>query len=201
MQFESRGYGDAIAAPFCPEQDLEDALFEGLGGRSWNRIDSRADQADADLRRPQRAAVDWGFRHNEPVRWLAKPNPWGRRTAAVMSWVIDLAIEGLALSAATFHPEFLLPLGEHGHCRELGRDHPDGPGADTAPTNFAVWRAWIHSITSMVAGLRSKMRRHREIRRISAAWVTMDDRTLKDIEISRYEIEYARDARIGADVS
>jgi uncharacterized protein YjiS (DUF1127 family) len=39
------------------------------------------------------------------------------------------------------------------------------------------------------------MRREREIGRIRAAWETIDDRTLKDIGISRYEIEYARGAR------
>jgi uncharacterized protein YjiS (DUF1127 family) len=39
------------------------------------------------------------------------------------------------------------------------------------------------------------MRREREIRRITAAWKTIDDRTLKDIGICRYEIEYGRDAR------
>jgi uncharacterized protein YjiS (DUF1127 family) len=41
----------------------------------------------------------------------------------------------------------------------------------------------------------SRMLRGREIRRIRASWEAIDDRTLKDIGISRYEIEYARDPR------
>jgi len=62
-------------------------------------------------------------------------------------------------------------------------------------TDFARWRACINSIASIVAELWSRMRRERQIRRIAAAWATIDDRTLKDIGISRYEIEYGRDPR------
>jgi uncharacterized protein YjiS (DUF1127 family) len=67
--------------------------------------------------------------------------------------------------------------------------------ADDAPTNLAGWRAWITSISSVVAELWSKMRRDREIRRIRAAWEMVDDRTLKDIGVSRYEIQYGMNAR------
>jgi uncharacterized protein YjiS (DUF1127 family) len=214
MQFESQWSGDAIAAAFCPTYDREDAFFEDLGGRSWG-VDRGGDQADAnpiaivlkdrrDLaaklapscptpsseQRPQCAAVDWGI-----SRCLSKPNPRGRRAAAVRSWLIDAAIEGLALSAATLHREFFR-WGEHAHRRDLGKDRLDGPDADTAPADFAVWRVWINSTASIVAELWSRMRREREIRRISAAWEAIDDRTLKDIGISRCEIEYARDARL-----
>jgi len=140
MQFESQWPGDAIAAPFCPKHVRENALLEGHGGGSWSRIDSRADLGDAELRRSQCAAINWDITRNEPIRCLSKPNPWGRRVAAVTSWVIT-------------------------------------------------------AITSIVAELWSKMRREREIRRISAAWETIDDRTLKDIGICRCEIEYGRDAR------
>ena len=69
-----------------------------------------------------------------------------------------------------------------------------GINTDTAPADFACWRACIKSIASIVAELWSRMRRERQIRRIGAAWGTIDDRTLTDIGISRYEIEYARDA-------
>jgi uncharacterized protein YjiS (DUF1127 family) len=40
-----------------------------------------------------------------------------------------------------------------------------------------------------------EMLRECEICHIRAAWKMIDDRPLKDIGISRYEIEYARDAR------
>jgi hypothetical protein len=43
--------------------------------------------------------------------------------------VIDLAIEGLALSAVALHPEFFLPPAERDPRRDFGKDRPDGPGA------------------------------------------------------------------------
>jgi hypothetical protein len=63
MQLENQWPGDAIAAPFCPEHDRKGAL-EDLASRSSSLIDSLADQPDADLRRPQCAAVNWNSRHN-----------------------------------------------------------------------------------------------------------------------------------------
>ena len=135
MQCQSQWPGDAIAAPFCPACDRGDAFFEGLG-RSWNRVDSRADQTR--------------------VLW---------------------------------------PTGEYTGRRELAKDRASARRAETVRTDFAGWRAWITSITSILIELRSRMRRQREIRRIRAAWETIDDRMLKDIGISRYEIEYARDPR------
>jgi uncharacterized protein YjiS (DUF1127 family) len=39
------------------------------------------------------------------------------------------------------------------------------------------------------------IRHAREIGRIRAIWERIDDRTLKDIGVSRYEIEYAIEAR------
>lgn len=56
-------------------------------------------------------------------------------------------------------------------------------------------RSWIGMLTSILGQLRSRMHRRREIRRIDAAWTMVDDCLLKDIGISRLEIEYARDAR------
>jgi hypothetical protein len=52
--------------------------------------------------------------------------------ATVMSWAIDLAIEGFALSAASLYPEFFLPVDEHAHRRDHGKDCHDGRRADTA---------------------------------------------------------------------
>jgi uncharacterized protein YjiS (DUF1127 family) len=72
------------------------------------------------------------------------------------------------------------------------RLQPAGVDTDTAPTDFAGWRT---SITSIVAELWSRLLRERKIRRIRAAWEMIDGRTLKDIGISRYEIEYGRHAR------
>jgi len=219
MQCESRWPGDAIAAPFCPACDRGDGFFDGLG-RSWNRVDSRADRADADTtavvlkdRRDavikpapgwsppssqqllRRVAVNRRISHAEPVRWLSQPNPWGRWCAAVMSLLIDHILGGFALAATTLHREFWWRTSEYPSRRGPAKDRPSARRADTAPTIFAGRSAWITSITSILTELRSRMLREREIRRIRAAWETIDDRTLKDIGISRCEIEYARDPR------
>lgn len=55
-------------------------------------------------------------------------------------------------------------------------------------------RRWISLLISILGELRSRMHRRREIRRISAAWALVDDRTLNDIGTSRLEVEYATNA-------
>jgi uncharacterized protein YjiS (DUF1127 family) len=56
-------------------------------------------------------------------------------------------------------------------------------------------RRWIGLLTSILGELRSRIHRRREIQRVSAAWTMVDERTLKDIGISRLEVEYLMDAR------
>jgi uncharacterized protein YjiS (DUF1127 family) len=68
-------------------------------------------------------------------------------------------------------------------------------GAENEHTNLVYRPTCSTSIASILAWLWSRIRRHREIHRIKAAWGMIDDRTLEDIGLSRYEIEYARDAR------
>jgi uncharacterized protein YjiS (DUF1127 family) len=138
MQFEiqrGQGLGGAIAAPVCPAYDRGAAFFQGLG-RSWNRVNGRADRTR--------------------VLWRA---------------------------------------GEYTGRRYLAKDRDSARRAEIARTNFAGPRAWISSTTSILTELWSRMLREREIRRIRAAWRAIDDRTLKDIGVSRYEIEYAGDRR------
>ena len=67
--------------------------------------------------------------------------------------------------------------------------------AENEHTNFLYQATWSTPITSILAGIWSKILRQRETRRIKAAWEMIDDRTLRDIGISRNEIERARDAR------
>jgi len=76
--------------------------------------------------------------------------------------------------------------------------NPRLPRADVntgnEPTSLAGWRGWITSIVSIIAELCSKRIREREMRRLAAGWERLDDRTLEDIGVSRYEIEFGRDA-------
>jgi uncharacterized protein YjiS (DUF1127 family) len=81
-----------------------------------------------------------------------------------------------------------------GH-RAPTRDLVVAERAGTEQTDFANRPTWSNSIASILTGLWSRLRLHREIHRIKAAWGMIDDRTLEDIGVSRYEIEYARDAR------
>lgn len=70
----------------------------------------------------------------------------------------------------------------------------DAVGTDNEPTRFAgSGVGWITSIGSIIAE-RSKRMRERGIRRLAAGWEKLDDRILKDIGVSRHEIESRRDA-------
>jgi len=88
-------------------------------------------------------------------------------------------------------PVWAAHLGRRGPTQDRAVVEP----AETEQTDFTDRPTWGSSIASILAGLWSRIRRHREIRRINAAWETIDNRTLEDIGVSRYEIEYARDAR------
>jgi uncharacterized protein YjiS (DUF1127 family) len=49
--------------------------------------------------------------------------------------------------------------------------------------------AWIASLASLPGALWSRVLRDRERRRIGTAWDFVDDRTLRDIGVSRHDIE------------
>jgi hypothetical protein len=75
----------------------------------------------------------------------------------------------------------------------------DWRGTATAvPTKSGGWRRRVGSIASIVARLWPRVLRERQFGRVRAAWRTIDDRTLKDIGMSRIEFEYAKDARQGS---
>ena len=148
MRYERLRQCDAIAAPIHGWFDREDGKFEGLGGQSWDQVDSWSNRTNAGL-----AAVKEGIGHPQPGR-------------AVYSGDRGQAKDG----SAALH-------AEHEH------------------TNFVYRATWRALLTSILAGLWSKILRQRETHHIEAAWEMIDDRILKDIGISRYEIERARDAR------
>jgi uncharacterized protein YjiS (DUF1127 family) len=84
-------------------------------------------------------------------------------------------------------------------------EHPGGfytvrgrAAAARGESGFAAFAGrcrWIASAASFFSVLLSRIRHAREIGRIRAAWATIDDRTLMDIGVSRYEIEYGEEAR------
>jgi hypothetical protein len=64
---------------------------------------------------------------------------------------------------------------------------PTEVGFDLATISLRGWGRWISLITSIVAKLWLRMARERGLRRMRAAWATIDDRTLRDIGVSRWE--------------
>ena len=60
-----------------------------------------------------------------------------------------------------------------------------------ASINLGRLDRWISLLTKIVAELWLRMARKREIRRMRTAWATIDDRTLRDIGVSRWEMAYA----------
>jgi uncharacterized protein YjiS (DUF1127 family) len=103
------------------------------------------------------------------------------------------------------HPgEFGVPRGS-GKRQAFDEDNNDREGHRSGdPTScipqpsagiLAGWRARIVSIASIPVGLWRAMLFKSESRRMRAAWEALDDRTLRDIGISRCEIEHATHGR------
>jgi uncharacterized protein YjiS (DUF1127 family) len=63
--------------------------------------------------------------------------------------------------------------------------------SDLAAINLKACGRWFNLMTAGLTELWSRMARQREMRRRRAAWATIDDRTLKDIGVSRWEVAYA----------
>jgi uncharacterized protein YjiS (DUF1127 family) len=78
-------------------------------------------------------------------------------------------------------------------CHQRSRDSKilEPARAGTLRTDRTSWYRWMGMITPMLVRLWSRESRKREFARIRAAWKTIDDRMLRDIGVSRYEIEYA----------
>ena len=127
----------------------------------------------------------WTFMVHVTTTMPAHPNKHRKRAIELME--AGLATPGEISRALSLDPSLVRSWRRRA-----------GINTETAPSDFFAWRVWITSIASIVAKLWSRMLREREIRRLRAAWETVDDRTLKDIGISRYEIEYGRDPRHGS---
>ena len=81
-------------------------------------------------------------------------------------------------------------------CVDDGSWSPTDIRPDQSPVAKSTYpRGLVVMLTSILGGLGSRIRRRRELRRISAAWAMVDERLLKDIGISRLEVEHARDTR------
>ena len=193
MQSESEWLRDPMTARLCHiyvldltvvvVKDRRDAVMELMPACSLPRSKQGRRCSGADRRSS----------HTKPVSSLSRPKTQCR-AATAMPVAIEHADGGIAPSACTLHPEFFQTASEHPGRRYPARDRVAAGLVETGSAGFAGRRRRITSVTSFFAELWSRIRERREIRRIRAAWRTIDDRTLKDIGVSRYEIEYARDA-------
>jgi uncharacterized protein YjiS (DUF1127 family) len=68
---------------------------------------------------------------------------------------------------------------------------PTNVGFGPAPISSGRWDRWTSLIAAIVAKLWVRMAREREMRRMLLVWATIDDRTLRDIGVSRLEIVYS----------
>jgi uncharacterized protein YjiS (DUF1127 family) len=131
---------------------------------------------------------------------------------AVMSWTFAQALAGCAAYAEAMYPGLADAQSGHGNpgqvrsempsvaAGESGRAGPISLPRQTAPGTLAVkaectarsdgTRFSNASVTSVVGRFRSRMRRAREQRLAIAELRALDDRSLRDIGISRSEITY-----------
>jgi uncharacterized protein YjiS (DUF1127 family) len=160
------------------------------------------------------ATPDRNARGEEPVPQSRGPSTWRPAIAAAMSRTTTALVDGFALSAAAVHSEFTwLPTAQVGYddpVEELAREgrsetqkrlllSPPGQSSawgDVKPddlarsgsegTDLPSWRA---RAASLPAKLWSSVRRQGRIRQMRVGWDAIDNHTLRDIGLSRYEID------------
>lgn len=185
------------------DANLRPIVLKDPGGAA-TRLAPRCAASRA-LQTPPRAVANRSSRQVPPVHSVPQRNTCGRWVGMLMSPVVEWLIKGFALSTAAGSPEFF-PLtdnraGSRGEARksrpepwlESGRSVVRGGTTarnvsrrlETVRTDAAHGRIFI----AIVAEMWSSVRRWHERRRIREAWETIDDRTLRDIGLSRCEME------------
>jgi uncharacterized protein YjiS (DUF1127 family) len=194
MRSESEYLGDLVTARLCQLYVLDLTVVVVKDRRE--AVIALAPGCSLSSSKQQRRCLVAGRRssHAKPVGSLSRPKTQCRAPTA-MPVAIEQADEGTSPPACTLHPEFFEVASEHPGLRCRVRDRVAAGLVETGVADFAGRRRWITSLTSFFAELWLIIRHAREIRRIRAVWETIDDRTLKDIGVSRYEIEYATEAR------
>ena len=132
---------------------------------------------------------------------------WQRSIGAAISSVMDCCVEGFALHVTSLHPEiFLSPRDKEAHALEQPQlEQPQRRQAlmkssferDDAtslmslgtvpPWGSSRWSWWLFSLP---ARLWSRLAEAQQHRRSTAALEALDDRTLKDLGLTRNEIHH-----------
>jgi uncharacterized protein YjiS (DUF1127 family) len=139
---------------------------------------------------------------------------WRRAIGAAVASVMDGVTQGFALHAPTLHPQIFWSLLDHGaadsaqpegHAQNRRLAPPQPRQAVTVssfePHESTRWISsrnspvgnpgrWSARVSSLPGRLWSRMLDAFERQRATRALEALDDRTLKDMGISRYEIDY-----------
>jgi uncharacterized protein YjiS (DUF1127 family) len=129
----------------------------------------------------------------EALESLRHMTSFARRAAAAPEAApkkpLGALIEGFALGATAFHPgPWMLPIDRVGEADIVEEAQPRRPGA-AARAAGAVGAAMVRTWQAY--------RRHREAARATRLLMEMDDRSLRDIGLSRLDVGHA--ARHGRD--
>lgn len=216
MQFMKRSSGAAAERMRRSDDGIFDVVVRGPQSRDEDGADTgdRSRNGDMSDVAPGVLAIFMpdGFRHlSDTAPWFAPdaaPSPRSSPLAAAMSWIAMQVLEGFALCAIA-HSGFVCPPSERPVpdrvpdnatqiSRLLRRPDADQPAMDgaieaDAVASFETARAILPNrgtrAMALLAGLWSSALRRREIMRMRAAWQILDDRTLKDIGLSRHEAD------------
>jgi uncharacterized protein YjiS (DUF1127 family) len=144
---------------------------------------------------------------NDPRGRLSDIERWRRSIGAAISSVMDCAAEGFALHVTGLHPEIFWTHHENeDHAVEQSQvEQPqrrqavmrpsferDDPTSLMSLGTVPPWGSsrWSAGLFSLPAKLWSKLLEANEQRRATAALEALDDRTLKDMGLSRNEIHH-----------
>jgi len=110
---------------------------------------------------------------------------------AVMSWTIAQALAGCAAYAEAMYPGYV----EHVDRNDPPRDAPSRcsgalPAEGECVVRPEAARPSSVDLRALIGGFRSRMRRGRDRRLAMAELRALDDRSLRDIGISRSDIDY-----------
>jgi hypothetical protein len=163
-------------------KDRRDAAMNPATRRSAAGRSGAGGAAPSPTRRLQVAAADGRTGSAERAPSTSGSKNWRRRAVTAMSLMVGHLIEGFALSAAALHPQFLWMQEEYPGRRDPTSNGARARPADAARSEVAGRRPRSISVISILAARWSRMLREREIRRSGAAWETIDDGPLRDLD-------------------
>jgi uncharacterized protein YjiS (DUF1127 family) len=176
MPFESPSPGDIVPTHARPGHRRDAKIFQ-IVGRSQSGHDGRLIDRQGPHPYPPAAGEPSSRRTGTAQHPSDADSGW--RAAAAISRMIAPFLHGFALYAAAVHPPEYFGLSSEPPA------HDDPASEPAARTHLPRWSGWTRSL----AKLRSGLVRRFKIRRTMVHWQALDDRMLKDIGLTRHEID------------